>query len=283
MRNPNRDSLSLQGMHASISAMLLVLAVLILAAPAMAAEPMLEITVGKQVQRLSLAELLANPALREVDVARDTAYGRPMRYRAVPLAALLARLSETNTVQFTATDGFVANIPGTVLAGGGQPWLAIEPPNAPWPALKPGGVSAGPFYLVWLAPEKHGIVPEQWPYQVAKITEVLPLQTRYPQILPKQAGSADSAEQRGLKVYVANCAVCHQLNGGGDATVGPDLNKPFSPTEYFQEPFLRKLIRDSASVRNWGQRAMPPFTPAALSDAKMDDLLAYLRQMAKER
>jgi hypothetical protein len=167
MRKLVLNPISLKGLHASIGAMLLALAALILAVPVMAAEPVLEIAVGKQVQRLSRAELLAHPALREVDVAGDTAYGKPMRYRALPLSALLTRLAETDTVQFTATDGFVANIAGTVLAGGGQPWLAIEPPGAPWPALKPGGVSAGPFYLVWLAPEKHGIVPEQWPYQVA--------------------------------------------------------------------------------------------------------------------
>jgi mono/diheme cytochrome c family protein len=84
-------------------------------------------------------------------------------------------------------------------------------------------------------------------------------------------------------VFAANCAACHRINGGGDAAVGPDLNKPFSPTEYFLEPFLRKLIRDPASVRNWGQRVMPGFALPVMSDAKLDDLLAYLRQMAKQK
>jgi hypothetical protein len=49
------------------------------------------------------------------------------------------------------------------------------------------------------------------------------------------------------------------------------------------EAFLRKLVRDPASVRNWEQRIMPGFAPSALSDAKLEDLLAYLRQMAKQR
>ena len=204
-----------------------------------------------------------------------------MRYQAVPLSALIGPLSGIESVQFTALDGFVANIPGALLAGEAQPWLAVEPAGAAWPALKPGKGSAGPFYLVWLATEKAGISPEQWPYQIAKIGEAAPLEKRYPQILPKTA--ANSPEQRGLHVFVANCAACHRINGGGDAAIGPDLNQPFSPTEYFQEAFLRKLVRDPASVRNWEQRIMPGFAPSALSDARLDDLLAYLRQMAKQR
>jgi mono/diheme cytochrome c family protein len=86
-----------------------------------------------------------------------------------------------------------------------------------------------------------------------------------------------------MQVYMATCAACHKLGGAGDAAVGPDLNQPYNPTEYFQEPFLRKLIRDPASVRNWGGGAMPGFAPEALSEANLNDLIAYLRQMARQR
>jgi len=70
-------------------------------------------------------------------------------------------LPQVESLQFIARDGFVANIPSGLLAGGAQPWLAIEPADAAWPALKPGGGSAGPFYLVLRAPKKAGISPEQ--------------------------------------------------------------------------------------------------------------------------
>lgn len=241
---------------------------------------MLELTAGAQTRHLNRSELLANPATQTIDVPADVAYQRPMHYRAVPLSALVPSLRQLAALQFTAQDGFVANISGSVFAGKAQPWLAIEPADAPWPALKSGG-SAGPFYLVWLKPEAGGISQEQWPYQIAKITEVVPLEKRYPQIVPKH-GASDAA-RRGMHVFAANCAACHKLNGGGDAAVGPDLNRPFSPTEYFNDAFLRKLIRDPASVRNWGNRIMPGFSPSALSDAQLDDLLAYLRQMAAQR
>jgi mono/diheme cytochrome c family protein len=248
---------------------------------AWAAEPVLEIDLGSSVQHLERSTLLQRPQVRTIDVADDVAYHRSMRYKALPLSALLGDARLDGDVQFTATDDFVANIPAKLIGGTGQPWLAIEPADAPWPLLQPNAASAGPFYLVWLAPQQGGVSQEQWPYQIAKIAAAQPLALRYPQIVPNHAAS--SAAQRGLQVYSANCASCHPINGAGDAAVGPDLNLPASPTEYFREAYLRKLIRDPASVRTWKQRAMPGFSNAVLSDAQMDDLLAYFRQMAKQR
>lgn len=255
-------------------------------AVAFAAEPSLELGLGATAQHLTRQELLANPALQTIDVPADVAYHRSMRYRALPLTALMRDVPQDGSLQFTATDGFVANIPVALLSGPGQAWLAIETEDAAWPPLKAGGPSAGPFYLVWLTPEKSAVSPEQWPYQIGKIALAAPLTSRYPQILPKTAmtmAATANAEQRGLHVYLANCASCHPINGGGDAAIGPDLNRPYSPTEYFQEPYLRKLIRNPASVRNWEKRLMPGFSADVLKDAQLDDLLTYLRQMARQR
>ena len=246
-----------------------------------AAEPSINISFGTQKQHLTRTELLRHPALRTINVQNDVVYKRTTSYQAIPLSALITSLPNIETVQFTAVDGFIANIPGSLLTSEAQPWLAIEQTNAAWPILKPGSGSAGPFYLVWLAPEKAGISPEQWPYQIVNISEAASLEKRYPQILPKTG--ANSPEQRGMHVFIANCAACHKINGGGDAMVGPDLNIPLNPTEYFKEPFLRKLIRDPTSVRNWAQRTMPGFSTSALSEAKLNDLLAYLSQMAIQR
>jgi len=250
------------------------------------AEPVLEIAYDQQVRRLTRAQLLAYSSLDTIDIPADVAYGRAMRYQAIPITALLPRLSQAGTMQFTASDGFVANIPAALLAGGkgnAQAWLAIESSDGVWPPLKVGGASAGPFYLVWLTPGKSGISTEQWPYKIARIADAPPLEIRHPQLIPKAPLPIDSAERRGLQVYMTNCAVCHQINGGGDAQIGPDLNKPFNPTEYFQESFLRRFIREPASVRTWPQRTMPGFSPSIISDDSLNDLLRYLRQMAKER
>ncbi|MDP5008488.1 MAG: cytochrome c [Glaciimonas sp.] len=244
-----------------------------------AAEPSLTLSFGTQTTQLTRAELLKLPTAKRISIANDIAYHTAMHYQAVPLATLIPNLSQLETVQFVSTDGFVANIPAAVLAGAGQPWLAIEAPDVAWPSLK-SGKSAGPFYLVWLTPDKATISPEQWPYQVAKIIETEPLEKRYPQIVPK----VDSkAAINGMHMYAIHCAACHQINGGGDAAIGPDLNKPFNPTEYFQDAFLRKLIRNPSLVRDWPQRTMGVFTTKDLSESQLDDLMVYLRQMAKQR
>lgn len=247
---------------------------------ALAKEAFVSLTFADRTVQLSRSELLASPDLRVIDIPASADYRQPMRYQAIPLARLIPKPA-SESVQFKASDGFVANIPSGLLYGPSQPWLAIESPLTPWPPLSRDNQSAGPFHLVWLMPEKAGISPEQWPYRIISIAEAPALEKRFPALLPNT--SANSPAQRGLRVFLANCSTCHTLNGAGDAAVGPDLNEPHNPTEYFQAPFLRKLIRAPASVRNWGQRIMPGFSPSVLTDAQLDDLLAYLRQMALQR
>ena len=89
--------------------------------------------------------------------------------------------------------------------------------------------------------------------------------------------------RRGLAVFTTNCIVCHTFNLAGDATVGPDLNVPHNPTEYMREEYLRRLIRNPASVRYWKEQKMPGFDTAAISDRELDELLAYFYYMAKRK
>ena len=244
-------------------------------------EPVLQLQLNNQKQKLARADLLRLLATRTITIPDDPVYKRTMTYTAVPLSAILRDIRSFHSLQFKAADGFAADIPVNLLLSASEPWIAIEPAAKPWPEVKPGGPSAGAFYLVWLAPEKSGITPEQWPFQIVSISDVAPLQQRYPQIVPDAA--TDSPAYRGMQVFAMQCAVCHRINGGGDGTIGPDLNKPFNPTEYFQEDFLRKLIRDPASVRTWPQSVMPGFSESTLSGVQLDDLLAYLRQMARQK
>ena len=249
--------------------------------------PQLTVTAGGRMATYAPAALLAMPAAKTLTVPDDVAYKREMTFRAVPVSSLLTGVGADETLRFQASDGFVATLPAAPLLARGDAataYLAIEPPDMPWPALKAGdNASAGPFYLVWLRPERGGITPEQWPYQIAKIEAVAPLARRFPMLAPAPGVSAHDPVRQGFAVFEKQCSVCHTLNLGGDASIGPDLNVPYNPTEYLRADALRRLIRDPQSLRRWPAAKMPAFPVKALSDRDLTDLLAYLHYMADRK
>ena len=91
-----------------------------------------------------------------------------------------------DTIEARASDGFVSQIPASLVAkgvsGGAVAWVAVEDPAAPWPNLEGRDVSAGPFYLVWQHPERSGIGSEQWPFALAELTGVEDPLRRWPQL-----------------------------------------------------------------------------------------------------
>jgi mono/diheme cytochrome c family protein len=254
---------------------------------ATATEPDLTVVAGGRMATYAPAALLALPAATQVAISGDVAYKRDMSFRAIPVAALLAGVGPDETIRFVANDGFVANLPAAPLlarGNGAVAYLAIEPPDAPWPPLKSGeSATAGPFYLVWVRPELGGIHDEQWPYQIARIESVLPLVKRFPVLAPASGLSAQDPIRHGFAAYEKHCSVCHTLNLGGDATIGPDLNVPYNPTEYLRVDALRRLIRDPQTLRRWPAAKMPKFPATTLSDRELTDLLAYLRHMADRK
>ncbi|WNL44835.1 cytochrome c [Dyella sp. BiH032] len=258
----------------------LCLLALLVALPAGAAE--LKIDLGHGAQTLESARLAARKDARQIDIPQDVAYHRPMRYLAVPLKALLAGATSADHLQFVASDGFAAEIPASLILDGhgAEAWLAVEDPASPWPALPGKSQGAGPFYVVWTRPEAGGVNPEQWPYQLAAIRRLDEVAARFPAMAPDASLPAGSPERRGFEVFQRICLACHTLNGQGDARLGPDLNIPYSPTEYLRADLLRAYVRDPQSLRRWPQAKMPGFDAKVLSDTDLDALLAYLRHMA---
>ncbi|MBF8779670.1 cytochrome c [Pseudomonas fulva] len=245
----------------------------------------LDIESGTGPQRWQSEQLLAHPQAREIVIEQDVSYKRPMRYRAVPLAVVLEGASASDHLQALARDGFAAEMPaGPLLRDGpARAWLAIEDPLRPWPALGPGKPSAGPFYVVWTQPQAAGIRPEQWPFQIVAIRKLATVAERFPALLPASRLATDDPVRKGFALFQQICLVCHRLNDAGDAQLGPDLNLPHNPTEYFQPGYLRRYIRDPQSLRRWPQGKMPAFPPQVLSDHELDAVLAYLRHMAQRK
>ena len=254
--------------------------------PALAGGPELTIAVAGTERVFDRDTLLARPDAVSVDIPADVSYGRPMRYRAVPLASLLGTddFPAGAVLEGVASDGFTAQLPPALCLhtgpDGAVAFLAVEPAGQPWPNLPGKEVSAGPFYLVWVRPEASGVRSEQWPYQLARIVGSDDPLRRWPQLAVEPGLAADSPARAGQAVFLTQCMACHTLNGAGSATMGPDLNRPMNPTEYLTPAGLKRLIRDPRSVRTWPGQQMPAFDPAMLSDADLDRVIAYLGHMA---
>ena len=255
-----------------------------------AAEPKLSIEVPGSKHVFTRAELLKRSDIETVTVAADPAYGgKAMTYKAVKVAKLFEGLAvpQDVVVQFRCLDGFSAPISKDRLlnsnANQSVAYIAIETTEAPWPALKSGGPSAGPFYVVWQNPERSAVTQEEWPYQLAAFEAKGSLQTLYPKVFPAAGSGADTPVGRGFATFTRNCFPCHTMNRSGASEVGPDLNLPMNPTEYLTPAALRSLVRDPQSVRHFPKSRMARFPPEVLPDQELTDLVAYLEHMAKHK
>ena len=259
---------------------ILALLALLIALPVSAAQ--LTIELDHTSKTWQTAELLKHQAAQTVQIVDDVSYKRTMTYRAVPLAALLPGLTPQSHLQAVALDGFAAELTAAPLLEktGARAWLAVEDPAQPWPALADGKPSAGPFYLVWTDPQAGHISPEQWPFQISGIKQLKTVAERFPALLPDPKLATNDPVNQGFALFQKNCLACHRLNGAGDAQVGPDLNIPYNPTEYFGGDFLKRYIRDPQSLRHWPQAKMPGFAASVLPDDELEMLVGYLKHMA---
>jgi mono/diheme cytochrome c family protein len=268
-----------------------VLAVMLMThADVVRAEPAtLSIELQGQTRHFSTTELLANPATRTLDIPDDPAYGRPMRYRAVPLLEILHRLGNdaADTIEALATDGFVSQLPWRLVersaSGGAVAWIAIEDPAHSWPNLPSKSYSAGPFYLVWEHPKQSGVTTEQWPYALVSLAGVSDPLHRWPQLSIAANVPADDPSRRGQAVFLVQCFPCHRLYGAGAGAQGPDLGSPMPATSYMTLAGLKALLRDPSAVRKWPGQQMPSFDADTLPDSDIDAVIAYLTRITGQR
>jgi mono/diheme cytochrome c family protein len=214
---------------------------------------------------------------------------KSMQYRAIRLQDLLNGLSvqQDGVVEAKAGDGFVAEIPVRLFsAAPGErsiPWIAVEDSADPWPNFEGKPTGAGPFYLVWERPSASGVAAEQWTYNLASLSIAQTPSERWPQLKVDAALAANDPARKGQQIFEQRCIACHRLNNGGASAIGPDLNFPMNPTEYFTPAGLRALIRNPKAVRTWPEQQMIGFQTADLSDRDLDDLVVYLRHMSDRK
>ncbi len=236
---------------------------------------------GRELATRALPDLLAGGSAREISV-EDPYYGAVKRFRALPLAAVLARGfgADASSERFAraeillrARDGYTRTTSGAQLLTEGA-FLAFadaEHPTGGFFPIDRRQVDPAPFYLVWQGAGRSDTNLWPWPYQLAEI-EIVDFAAKFPHVPPPGA-AAGSAAQRGFAIFRASCIACHAMNGEG-GKVGPELNVPRSIVEYRDAAQLKQFIRDPRSFR---YSSMP--SHLQLTDADLDALVAYFTHM----
>ncbi len=254
-------------------------------------DPSITIVSGQETRHFSRSQLLRSSELKKLEITNDPTYkGQKMVYDVVPLVSLFKGLKfdPASTLLFSCLDGFSAPISIEKVMSTdskkSRAFIAIEAAavDKKWPPLK-NGKSAGPFYLVWETAEQSQISNEEWPFQLASFTIKPPIAMQYPHILLAIEILAQDPIRKGYESFLKNCFACHTLNGEGAAQMGPDLNIPMNPTEYFKSGYIEKLVRNPQSLRRWQQSKMSSFDRVALTDEELHSIILYLQHMAKRK
>lgn len=232
---------------------------------------------GKAVTHFSLQQLkaISSPQALRLD-------GGIHNYWAIPIQPLLEKVygkaayGEDITFVFVCRDGYRSPVKAEELkrlpaylafaSSDSKPFVLEDKP-------------LGPFYLIWDSeryPERK--VGGNWPFQVVAIDRASFSQA-YAATLPPPKSSP--AVAHGFAVFRKHCLSCHQINSQG-GNMGVDLNSPYSVTEYFQKPYLYKLIDNPQKLRN---RATMPGLDRSLPNRKqaIQDIIAYLEAKAAQR
>ena len=229
--------------------------------------------------------LLARPDVETIVINNNPAYKNiTLTYTGIKLCNLLSKqtIATDSKITFIAADGFASAIPAQLLltcdANHPTAYLAVEG-DKKWPALPHGTGSAGPYTVIW---QTHGtaLSAEYWPWQVISID--LTANTQANASLPKPKTN-DLSVIKGYELFQANCAACHRMNGIGMSHLGPDLNQPLNPVEYFKNTtLLKQFIRNPQSIRYFKEDRMPG-VKEALSESELNALIRFLSYMSKQR
>ena len=255
-------------------------------------EAVLTIQLQNETRIFKRSELMKRSDLEKIELKDSPTYPeKKVLFSAVPLHHLFGPipLPEDSNILFHCQDGFSAPISAQRLLNDTHDhaiaYLAIEDLKHPWPKINVGNKlqSTGPFYLIWKNATASQIKTEEWPFQVTRFEVKPSLRTSYPKLYPQGEFKTNHPVMRGLKIFTQNCFTCHTINLQGDSHFGPDLNTPYSPTEYFHEEYLKKFIRNPQSIRHWREDRMKGFQTSEISDDDLDDLISYLKEMSKSR
>ena len=238
---------------------------------------------GRSVRTLTL-RALRERVIEETVANFDPYYGRDKRFRALPIERVLAIGFEgeatgplaTRPFVLRARDGYTVPLAGErLLEGGGYLAFADDEHVGRWDPIGPRRSDPAPFYFVWKQPSQVNLETHPRPWQLAVI-EIARYEAIFPHTVPTRAAEGSPA-RRGFATFARECVRCHAINREG-GRIGPELNVPQNITEYRPVEQIRAYIRNPLTFR-YG--AMPAHLH--LTDADLDDLVAYFTAMREEK
>lgn len=232
---------------------------------------------GKSVKTLTLSEILAGIP-EETFTVFDPYYQHQKTFRAVPFAKVITAgfaglgiALQNQDFVLKARDGYTVPMTGKKAFEQGAYLAFADTEVTGWEPIGNQRANPGPFYLIWRGKDQEELSTHPRPWQLASIG-IARFEDLFPHTYP--VGEPEgSAAQRGFLTVKDNCIHCHAINREG-GRVGPELNVPKSIVEYRPEAQIKAYVRNPLAFRYGNMPAHPE-----LSDADLDDLIAYFKVM----
>lgn len=236
---------------------------------------------------LSIQEIVSNEYTEELKNVTIQAYpGIHFNLLGIKLCRLLNNVKKIEAIKIVAKDKYYIylkknDLSGCDISDGLIPYLALQEHKNNWPEMKRSHEEVGAFSLVWLGSSSGKISKEKWIRNISKLEIVTEKDETQSIKLPNIKLNKD--QENGFNVFRENCAGCHSLNLNGQLNIGPDLNYPMNPLEYFTVATFKKFVRNPENIRYFKNSKMEGFDVSDISEEELENLVTFMKVMSNHK
>lgn len=215
----------------------------------------------------------------------DPHYKREKQFYGVQLARLITQLwpdlagadpKDAPDFEFQALDGYKVRLSMALAQNPAAFLVFADKDHASFEPVGERALDPAPLYLVWEGNELTDLTTHPRPWGITQLRRLRPDQD-LELTIPQNGFGTDQAAKGGHVLFARDCIRCHSINQQG-GKLGPDLNIPQNILEYRPEDQVRAYIKDPLTFRYGLMPAHPN-----LSEADLDQLIAYLRAMGRSK
>lgn len=233
---------------------------------------------------LSIENISANKNIEKLKNVKIQAYpDKKFDLTAIKLRSLFdsLRITPKGSIKIIAKDNFYAYVTNKELNNSERlkatPYLVVQENNKLWPKINGNYEAVGSFSLIWIGVNAKDVSREKWVRNISTI-DILEKSVE-PELKNAVPVNLDNRQKKGYKIFTDNCAGCHSLNLKGQLNIGPDLNFPMNPLEYYSESVFKSYIRDPQSIRYYKNAKMEGFGKELISEQELNDLISFMNLM----